>query len=258
MDTHEDEFCSSAQIQSFHAEPLQRLFCNGFSPAECIDLTIPLPGVCPCCQRVLAAKILPIISINNLSSCEDSESEIKTFDVVSIYKCTACNNLFCVKSYHEIRPDTGESYDFSFEVVDILPKKVIPTASFPPVIKRLSTEFLKTFEQAEIAEKSGLNKICGLVYRRALEFLVNAYVRKKNPDEKIDESTPLSKKIEKYISDNRIQALAKAATWIGNDEAHIKRKHPNKDIMDMKRFIRAMVGFIELESASDEANDFIS
>ena len=258
MDAHKDEFCSYTQTHSFDAESLQCSLGHGFSPGEYIDLAIPLPGVCPCCQRVLAAKILPVISINYLLNCEDLESQAAPFDVVSIYKCTACNNLFCVKSSHKIKLDTGDYCDFSFDVIDIFPKKIVPTTSFSAEIKQLSEEFSETFGQAEIAEENGLNKICGIGYRRALEFLVDAYVRKRNPGENIDESMPLSKKIDRYIPDDKIQALAKAASWIGNDEAHIERKHPDKDIRNMKRFIRVMVAFIELELASEEANDFIS
>lgn len=42
-------------------------------------------------------------------------------------------------------------------------------------------------------------------------------------------------------------SLAKAATWIGNDETHYTRKYEDKDISDMKKYIRALSNYLSSE-----------
>ena len=65
--------------------------------------------------------------------------------------------------------------------------------------------------------------------------------------------------INDYMRDfPKIQALAKAATWIGNDETHYQRKHDDKDITDLKKFIITTVHFIVAEYIYDQAIDFTS
>lgn len=60
------------------------------------------------------------------------------------------------------------------------------------------------------------------------------------------------------IQETRIQTLAKSAVWLGNDETHYVRKHEDRDITDMKRFIAAMVHFLDSEFAFQEALGFVN
>lgn len=62
----------------------------------------------------------------------------------------------------------------------------------------------------------------------------------------------------RQIRDERIHVLASRATWIGNDETHYIRKHENSDVEQMKRFINAMVHFIDSEFAFKEAKEIKS
>lgn len=107
--------------------------------------------------------------------------------------------------------------------------------------------------QAEIAESQRLYRICGVGYRKALEFLVKDYLRRKNPDDS-DKilAEPLGSCIRK-LDDPRIKVLAERSVWIGNDETHYVRKHDDLDLEDMKRFIKAMLNYIESELAFEEA-----
>jgi len=59
--------------------------------------------------------------------------------------------------------------------------------------------------------------------------------------------------IDKYIDDKKIKTLAERSDWIGNDEAHYVRKQENRDIKDMKKFIKAMVYFIGMTLITDDA-----
>ena len=64
----------------------------------------------------------------------------------------------------------------------------------------------------------------------------------------------LSNCIKEYVDDPRIKSLAEKAVWLGNDETHYIRKHEDKDITDMKRFIDAMVYFISMVLITEDAD----
>jgi hypothetical protein len=47
------------------------------------------------------------------------------------------------------------------------------------------------------------------------------------------------------VKDVRMKAMAKRATWLGNDEAHYVRKWVNRDGHDMKILIELLVSMVE-------------
>lgn len=61
-------------------------------------------------------------------------------------------------------------------------------------------------------------------------------------------------KIENYIDNSKIQTLAQKSAWLGNDVTHIVNKHPNRNVADIKRFIRAMTTMIDAEFAFEDAS----
>ena len=61
----------------------------------------------------------------------------------------------------------------------------------------------------------------------------------------------------KLIDNPKIQALAKASTWLGNDETHYVRKHTDRDIEDLERFLNSLVGYLSFELTADDAISFI-
>lgn len=137
-------------------------------------------------------------------------------------------------------------------------KKV--NVSLPSNIEKVSEKFVEIFEQAATAEAYGLMSICGVAYRKAAEFLIKDYVIMKNPEEedKIKKDT-LGKVISEQLSDfPKIQILAKASTWIGNDETHYVRKHNDKDLNDLKSFLSAAATFIAADYDADQALAMIS
>lgn len=133
------------------------------------------------------------------------------------------------------------------------------TSTFSEEILSLSPDFVKIFNQAEQAENQNLHDICGIGYRKSLEFLVKDYCIKIHPDKQSTiESLPLAKCISDYIDNEKISTLAKASAWIGNDETHYTRKHQNYNIQDLKKFIKAMVAYIEYELTFTEAFELLS
>ena len=50
-----------------------------------------------------------------------------------------------------------------------------------------------------------------------------------------------------------MKVLAERSTWIVNDETHYVKKREELGLDDMKRFIKAMLSYIESELAFEEA-----
>lgn len=161
-----------------------------------------------------------------------------------VHYCPSCEGVF-YSHYVKI----GSIYYFRYAFPNEL-----ENTTFSESIKILSPKFSEIYRQAESAEEQGLLEICGMGYRRALEFLVKDYLRQANPEHSEEiKKQPLAACIKSRIGDHRIKTLAERATWIGNDETHYIRKHENLDVQDMKMFIRAMVAYIEAEKTFEYA-----
>lgn len=125
---------------------------------------------------------------------------------------------------------------------------------FDDGIENLSPSFVKIYNQALEAENRQLDEIAGIGYRKALEFLVKDYCKHIHPEQGAEiEQFPLGKCISNYIENQSITTLASRAVWIGNDETHYTRKHQDRDISDMKKFIQAIVHYVGMELAVEDA-----
>lgn len=218
------------------------------------NLDVPVLSECPCCHKVMAIDTLPIIAVNNGNKSDDDDI-FTTCEAISVYRCSSCNGLFAVHSKHvldESSQSDDDDFRYSCEVIGQFPLNNNVT-SFSDEICNLSEDFVEVYHQSELAEFNGLDMICGMGYRRSIEFLVDAYAKHKNPSDSIDSSKSLSAKIQTYISDERIRVLAQRATWIGNDFTHIVNRHPDRNISDMKKFINAMVHLIDTDFAFEDA-----
>ena len=133
--------------------------------------------------------------------------------------------------------------------------------TFSDAIQEISPNFITIYNQAMHAEKRDLNEICGLGYRKALEFLIKDYLIKiyPNEEEKIKQNHRLDNVIETYVTDQRVKFLAKRAAWLGNDQAHYTQKWEDKDINDLKSLINTSLYWIsaekELEHYREEMPD---
>lgn len=168
-----------------------------------------------------------------------------------------CTDNDCSKYYalqYESDPSSSNYY--------LLPYKYRPKIkiSLPENIEKVSPDFVTIYEQATKSESEGLDQISGVGYRKAVEFLIKDYAIRNNSgeDAKI-KAMPLNQVINKYLSEfPKIQSLAKAATWLGNDETHYVRIHTDKDIEDLKKFILATAQFIAADYDADIALKFTS
>lgn len=51
----------------------------------------------------------------------------------------------------------------------------------------------------------------------------------------------------------RLTTLARAATWLGNDETHYVRQHPDYTLKELKAFADAFITFIDADLAYEAA-----
>jgi len=119
---------------------------------------------------------------------------------------------------------------------------------FPEIIKEVSPSFLTIYEEAEEALYLGLHQIAGPGFRKAFEFLIKDYAKSITPDEKDRIEKMFSGRVvEEFISDPRIQTVAKRALWLGNDETHYLKKWSKHDINDLQTLIKLAINWIEIE-----------
>ena len=150
----------------------------------------------------------------------------------------------------------GDDENFS-KCIAVYPEKIY-TPTIPKAMKNYYPEFYEVYSQAHIAEQKNLDKITGMAYRKALENLVKNYLLETFPDkhdEILDES--LGKSISR-ITYPKIQSLARAASWIGNDETHMVKKNPDWEVKDMKGFILALCHLILAEKVANSAVNMIT
>jgi len=160
-------------------------------------------------------------------------------------KCKKCNNSFIGYTIH----NPGDQI---FHITK-LSKGNHKTMKFNEEINEISPQFVKIYGEAEFAEQENLNEICGVGYRKALEFLIKDYLIKKflDKEEEIKKKF-LGKCIKELIDNSRIKEIARRATWLGNDETHYFRKWESKDLEDLKKLIQITVHFISMELEADK------
>ena len=188
-----------------------------------------LPHECPHCHRSITPN--PLFGYFN--------EAVSEFEVFMYCPDVNCKESFIAKyyAYHDPLEHTGE-----VSLGTMLEK------NFPEVISNLSTSFTTIYNQAYLAEQQNLLEICGVGYRKSLEFLIKDYAILNFPDDKESvEKKTLSLCINDYVEDTKIKTVATRAVWLGNDETHYVRKWEGKNLADLKKLIDLTVHWIEME-----------
>lgn len=138
-------------------------------------------------------------------------------------------------------------------LVQVLPTDV-RKRGFSKEIEAISPDFCSIYNEAFAAEQNNLKQICGVGYRKALEFLIKDYLIKLHPNrvEQI-KGKFLGRCVEDDIEEVKIKAVAKRATWLGNDETHYVRKWQDKDLEDLKKLLDLTVYWIDSEELTSQA-----
>ena len=155
----------------------------------------------------------------------------------------SCPNNTC-NSYFVLVPNSENRY------VNILPNSVPSNKEFSEIITSISQTFSTIYNQAFHAEQAHLDQICGVGYRKALEFLIKDYLISKETDENVIENIKnkfLNNCIQENIQNENIKNVAKRAVWLGNDETHYNRRWADKDVSHLKQLIELTIRWIENE-----------
>jgi hydroxymethylpyrimidine pyrophosphatase-like HAD family hydrolase len=135
-------------------------------------------------------------------------------------------------------------------------KGTVAKKTFNNLIEDLSPSFVEIYNEAYNAEQLDLNQICGVGYRKAIEFLMKDFAVMNNPDKEDEiKKMPLMQCIKKFIDSNNVKKVAERAVWLGNDETHYVRVWDAKDLQDLKKLIELTVHWIEVELLTKELED---
>jgi len=206
------------------------------------NYSIELPPVCPVCVQ----GVYPQHLTSYYAKPRDSFLPV----ITSLFLCPVCENLF-MGTY-----TVNHDYELNLRFVIPYPSK---GKQFSEKVEALSPSFCKIYNESYRAEQQGLTEICGMGYRKALEFLVKDYAISSHPDDAEKIKTKfLGQCISDYIDSEKLKALAKASSWLGNDQTHYVRQNPEYDLKDMKSFISAAVAFIDMELEIASANALLN
>ena len=217
-----------------------------------IEVTVDEPSTCPRCKKSIKPIHLNSAVIYDYDDLNDNYSSyLEAYEDFAITGamdshlfCNSCNKSFLAEYIIDIIC-VSENFDYTSGTPIKLSPLTLDEKEFEPSIESLSPNFAKIYNQALAAETAGLDEIAGLGYRKSLEFLVKDFAILQKPECEEDiKKLFLSPCIKKYIDNPQIKALVERSTWIGNDEAHYIRKQVDRDVNDMKSFIKATVYFI--------------
>lgn len=195
---------------------------------------------CPMCHFSIAPVFLG-----------DIKSETQE-TIYLIFMCPKCEKIFFAKY-----KDEGANLEMDYQLKDIYPKYAKDT-EYEKSIKDISPMFVEIFNQAAKAEAENLNEICGMGYRKALEYLIKDYIISNNPDKEHEvKNELLGACINKMIDNPKIKKMAKGATWLGNDETHYIRRWKDKDIKDLKALINLTIYWIMYELKTKEYEEIM-
>ncbi len=163
---------------------------------------------------------------------------------------TKCESTF-ISKYTQTVNSNGRTV---YELQGIQHDMVLKKEKFSEDIATISPSFVEIYNQAYAAQQLGLTDICGVGYRKALEFLIKDYIISGKTDEAEIEaikSKKLGKCISEDVHDANVKEVAKRATWLGNDETHYVRKWEDKDIHNLVSLIRLVIHWIEASKATE-------
>ena len=217
-----------------------------------LGVNVTNPGICGHCEKTGEQKILVSCELPGKFGSEPLDDDSS---IIVISACVFCGRA--TEHYYEYSDYEEFSYLNSYPHIDD------PSTEYELTehIQNNFPDFSKIFLQAKSAEEHDLDQIAGMAYRKALEFLVTDFLLINTP-ENVDKEwlkspkTSLSQKINTLESE-RLKSVAKAISFLGNDETHYAKRHPEHDIDSIKRFLKVFLSDIENEINFLEIEKFL-
>ncbi len=216
------------------------------------DIDIDEPRQCMHCNQTGVQNFIAGIATNGKHD---------KFNSISLFTCPLCASTTI--HFSDAWSVGGMSFDNKVhKSSETIPIKKENLENISIDLETQFPDFFEIYYQSEKAENENLNLIAGMGYRKALEFLVTDYLLKYPVPEVTEDwlknpGVTLGNKISK-IPNTRMQTLAKATSFLGNDETHYTRRHPEHDIESMKAFIRVLLSEIENEIEFEKAEALIN
>lgn len=192
-----------------------------------------IPNDCPYCHKTIRADWI-----------EGHYGTSGHLEIIFVCPNQNCNRTF-IGTY--LYDNGDEKYEFLSTNIGNLKQK-----EFPEEIERISPDFIKIYNEAFFAEQNELFEICGVGFRKALEFLIKDYSILTYPNKEEEIKTIfLGKCIEQFVNDEKIKRVAKRAVWLGNDETHYVRKWDDKNLKDLKILIDLTVHWLGMKRLTE-------
>ena len=151
--------------------------------------------------------------------------------------CTECEHTNQISTKDYTNPDT----EWTVKKADGRPR-----CFFKDPIIKISEKFCSIYNEALYAEYLKLRDICGVGYRKALEFLIKDYFIYLHPErQQAIIKDDLGKCIAENIDNPTIKEVASRAAWLGNDESHYEKRWTEKNFRDLDHIITLLCDAIE-------------
>lgn len=181
-----------------------------------------------------------------------------------VFACSFCgsNTIHWMSKFAPTGSFSGMVHESIYRSMKTTPKNLIKSTNISEDISSKFPDFFEIYKQSQKAEELELDKIAGMGYRKSLEFLITDFLLS-YPPEGVDESwlvdptTMLSAKISK-LENKRLKNLSKAISFIGNDETHYTKRHPEHDTQSIKIFLDALISEIQNELTYLEAEKLLN
>ena len=183
------------------------------------NLNVENNCVCPYCHMAVSNKV------HDLVPCGDNMD--KFFLIV---ECPNCQSIYYLEN--KIIKYSSNKYG----LLRSFPPNI--QLDLPPTIRKNFPEFVEIYRQSLLAQNDGLDEIAGMGFRKAVEYLVKPYVKTLYSDKEDDINQETLGKTIARIEFPLIKNLAKAATWLGNDQTHTQQWHTDYNVEDIKKFIK--------------------
>lgn len=210
-------------------------------PVPC-SVTITEPSECPLCGKAIKPQCI---------YDHEYQDNFGKWHYTALYLCNACYEPFLTHHKLAVSDDARIVYEDSHTVGPSAFQK----KTFEQNLVQISPQFEKIYNQALAAEKSGLDEIAGMGYRKAVEFLIKDFLIYQNPDDKeAIVKMQLGNCIANKIPLEKLKTTAQKCAWLGNDQTHYIKKFEECDLQMLKRFIDATVYWIQMELVTQEAD----
>lgn len=219
------------------------------SPTGRYHTNITLDDTCKICRKVTS----PIKILD-----QTNEIDYQHFRLGITRYCLQCKHYFMDEFDVVGEVNVYSDTDFKIIPIDVKPElpSDIPISEDITLISPIGKEI---YLQALRAEQEQLNHIAGIGYRKALEFFVKDFVIINQPGDKKKIIKMLLKQvIDTYIDDETLKTFATASTYIGNDETHYSRKHSDKDLESLKKYLHGFLHYMDLKLSFLDAQELVN